>query len=92
MAPTATWNADLYVLCFFTPNRHELADVMDLSLWRFYVLSRYGLKKALGTRKSITITKLERAGVAGVGFAELASAVRFLKAHLKSARRRKGPS
>lgn len=39
-SPTATFNADIYVLCSQIETDHGRWDAFDLAQWRFYVLNR----------------------------------------------------
>ena len=51
--------ADCYVFCLFTgeKNRHE--DVLDTSLWKFYVLPTATIVERFGEQKSVALSRIE---------------------------------
>jgi len=51
-------NADIYIICYFTADNHETADVMNLQQWEFYVLPKKQIKELLENRKSISLKLL----------------------------------
>ena len=62
MAKTASWNADIYVLCYFYWRDPATADIMNLDQWKFWVFRKEELVKLMGGRKSVTILALEKEG------------------------------
>lgn len=58
-----TFNADIYVFCYFHAESHTSADPMNLDQWLFYVLSKDKLIEALNNRKSIALKDLEKNNV-----------------------------
>lgn len=57
-APTATYNADIYVFAIQTAQTHDQYDPLDVSQWSFYVLDR-GAVEHLGYN-SISLATLAR--------------------------------
>lgn len=58
-----TFNADLYIFCYFKTDEHETADPLDLDQWEFFVFTRERIKKLLDGKKSISLKKLETNGI-----------------------------
>lgn len=55
-----TFNADLYIICYFKATKLESANPLDLSQWQFYVFTKKELIRLLEGRKSISLTYLEK--------------------------------
>ncbi len=73
-APTATFNADVYVFCVQTAQSHDEYDVLDSNQWSFYVVDRETLE-ALGY-KSISLSSLQRLTAGPISYADLNSAIK----------------
>jgi len=56
---TDTWgdeqvrSADCYVFCLYTEKDREMANVLDLGKWKFYVLSTKRINRELGAQKRV---------------------------------------
>ncbi len=56
---TDTWgeaqerSADCYVFCLYAETNREVADVLDLSKWEFYVLPTEHINRELGAQKRV---------------------------------------
>jgi len=74
--PTRKWNpetntmedkpklhSDIYVICFFTTESHDIADPLNLAQWKFYAFTKDKIKELLDERKSISLKFLERSGI-----------------------------
>ncbi|MGH9877587.1 MAG: hypothetical protein ACREBU_07580 [Nitrososphaera sp.] len=62
LAKAATWNADVYVLCYFHSTNLKTADIMDLDQWKFWVFDKKELITMLNSRKTLTVQRLEKEG------------------------------
>jgi hypothetical protein len=71
-----TFNAELYIFCYFQADSHDTAEPLDLDQWAFYVLPRSVLIEVLGNRKSITLKHLEKHGIIPLTASELANTAR----------------
>jgi hypothetical protein len=56
-------HADLYVICYFNADSHDLADPLNLAQWEFYAFNRKQVEKMLEGRKSISLKYLEKLGI-----------------------------
>lgn len=63
MEKESTFNADLYIFCYFKADNHQTADPLDLSQWEFFVFTKERIKKLLDGKKSISLKKLETNGI-----------------------------
>ena len=52
--------ADCYVLCLYTERDRDVANVLDVSKWEFYVLSTERIYRELGTQKSAVLSTIRR--------------------------------
>lgn len=64
---TSARYADLWVFALFEPDRHPAGDVLDPSLWRFYVVHCSSLEARVGDQKQASLATI----------AALAKPVRF---------------
>jgi hypothetical protein len=55
--------ARVYVFCLFGNERERQEDVLDLGLWRFFVISTAALERAVGEQKTIRLGTVERLAV-----------------------------
>ncbi|HKU49920.1 MAG TPA: hypothetical protein VJP79_08220, partial [Nitrososphaera sp.] len=60
LAKEPTWNADIYVLCYFYWTDLKTADIMNLDQWKFWVFGKDELVKVLDGRQSLTVSFLEK--------------------------------
>jgi hypothetical protein len=60
-------NADCYVFCLYSETAKEKANVLDIGMWRFYVISTLEVERHFGEAKSVGLAKLERV-CGSVGF------------------------
>ena len=51
--------ADCYVFCLFTGEETRHEDVLDTSLWRFYVLPTTRINGTFGEQKSVAFSRIE---------------------------------
>ncbi|MEO9277924.1 MAG: hypothetical protein ABI340_09135 [Nitrososphaera sp.] len=54
------FQADIYVLCYFFEKDEKIADVTNLSQWKFWVFSRNVIEELFKNRKTIAVSKLEK--------------------------------
>ena len=62
MEAEPTFNADVYIFCYFSPESHETADPMNLHQWSFYFFPKERLVEILDGRKSVSLKRLEMLG------------------------------
>jgi hypothetical protein len=65
------FHADLYVICYFNADNHDLADPLNLAQWEFYAFNRKQVEKMLEGRKSISLKFLRNSGYRSVTAYEL---------------------
>ena len=53
------FHSDLYVICFFKAESHDIADPLNLAQWEFYALSQKQVVRLLKGRKSISLKLLK---------------------------------
>ncbi len=75
LAKTASFNADIYVLCYFNEKNRSSADPMNLDQWDFWVLSKSELMTLLAGKQSISVKKLEDKCINSCNFNELKAAI-----------------
>ncbi|WAI01791.1 hypothetical protein [Methanogenium organophilum] len=51
--------ADCYVFCLFTGEEERHEDVLDTSLWKFYVLATDVIEEQFGEQKSVALSRIE---------------------------------
>ncbi|MFF6954929.1 hypothetical protein [Streptomyces sp. NPDC008317] len=73
-APTASYNADVYVFAIETTREPALYDPLDTSQWEFYVLPRAALEKL--TVDSLGLNTVRKAAGPPVAFADLGNRIR----------------
>lgn len=79
MEDVPTFNADLYIFCYFKADNHETADPLDLSQWDFFVFTKEKLIEIIGSRKCVTLIHLEKAEILPVDALSLKNKVEALK-------------
>ncbi len=67
--------ANVYVFCLETCQNPEELNERDLSQWDFYVISAKRINEALGSHKTVTLSKLIKIGACKVSFCDLKTAV-----------------
>lgn len=67
-------NSDLYVFAIYTAKKKE-QNIMDMSLWEFYVVKTSVLNEKCGEQKTLSLTKLETLNAKKVSFSGLCQAI-----------------
>jgi len=78
MEKEPTFNADIYVICYFNSSNYETANPLDLTQWEFYVFTKKKLVKLLNGKKSISLKTLEKCGIKPLKAQELKGVVQSL--------------
>jgi len=52
-------SADCYVFCLYPETNSSKANILDVSSWKFYVLSTEQIEKEFGNQKSVGIKRLQ---------------------------------
>lgn len=86
--PTKLWNSktniysedsvrrsDVYVFCLFDCLDRDKANLMDLKMWKFYVVKTAELNEQVGDQKSISISRIKKLEHKAVCFNELKMAI-----------------
>jgi len=68
-------HSDLYIICYFTAEKHDEADPLNLAQWKFFVFDRTQIMEILKERKSISHKFLQRSRITPVSAFELKSQV-----------------
>jgi hypothetical protein len=55
-----TFNADIYIICYFKARDHDTANPLDLSQWDFFVFTKKQINRILTGRQSISLKTLEK--------------------------------
>lgn len=63
-------NSDLYVFAIYTATKKE-QNILNLNIWKFYIVRTSVLNEKCGEQKSISLTKLETLGCKELPFSEL---------------------
>ena len=71
-----TREADVYVFCLFASKDYAQANPMDITQWKFYVLSTRVLNNRLPNQKTVRLSVLEKLVPNATDYASLADAVR----------------
>lgn len=58
-----TFNADLYILCYFKTDNHKEANPIDLKQWEFFIFTKKQIKKILSGQKSISLKRILGLGI-----------------------------
>ena len=75
MGKKPSFNASLYVLCYFNADNYNVADPLDLAQWEFFIFSKENIKKLLKERKSVSLKYLRTLGIKSVKAHELRAKV-----------------
>ena len=79
MDKTPSFNADLYIICYFNADDYDTADPLDLTQWEFYVLTRKTVRKIMADRKSLSLKLLKKLGIKSTNAHRLAAKVKNIK-------------
>lgn len=79
MEEEPTFNADLYIFCFFNATNHATANPLDLDQWEFFPFTKKEIMRLLQDKKSISLKTLQRQGIKSVKAHELRKEVVQLK-------------
>jgi hypothetical protein len=60
MEQPPTFNADFYVICYFTCEDHSVANPLDLEQWAFFILDKKEVCKILEKSRSISLKILDK--------------------------------
>jgi len=71
MKEKPTFNADIYILCFFKAIDHETANPLNLNQWEFYVFTKEQIIKMLSEMKTISLSYIKRHKIKAVNANEL---------------------
>ncbi len=66
MKEKPTFNADIYIICYFNAVDHEKADPLNLNQWEFFVFTKEQIKKILGEMKTISLDHIKRQKIKAV--------------------------
>ncbi|MFA5926953.1 MAG: hypothetical protein WCT32_01245 [Patescibacteria group bacterium] len=78
MEETPSFNADLFVICYFSADSHDTANPLDLTQWEFFVFTKDRLIELIKNKKSISLKALMREGIKSVNAEALKSAIQEL--------------
>jgi len=78
MEKERTFNADIYIICFFNSINHKTANPLDLTQWEFYAFTKQQIVKLLNGRKSISLKTLEKHEIKPVRAEELKDKIYLL--------------
>ena len=62
MENESTFNADIYIICFFNSTDYATANPLDFTQWEFFAFTKKQIIKLLNGRKSISLENLEKTG------------------------------
>lgn len=71
----SSYNADVYVLCYYSWQDNSTMDVLNIDHWRFWIFSLKNLLTILDGKKSISVKKLQELGFDSLNASELKSAI-----------------
>ena len=71
----STFNADIYIICYFKSRDHNKANPLDLSQWEFFIFTKKQVIEVLNGRKSISLKTLEKRGIKPVTAQELKNTI-----------------
>jgi len=58
-----TFNADLYIICFFNSTDYDTANPLDLTQLEFFAFTKQQIVKLLNGKKSISLKTLKKRGI-----------------------------
>lgn len=73
-----TFNADIYIFCYYHFDSHEKANPLDMEQWLFFIMSQSQLISVLNGRKSVSLKDLHKNGWKFVNASELSTEVNLL--------------
>ncbi len=59
----STFNAGLYIFCYFKADNHKEADPLNLKQWEFFIFTKKQIKKILSGQKSISLKRILGLGI-----------------------------
>ncbi len=66
MKKESTFNADIYIFCFFKAQDRDKANPLDLKQWEFYVFTKKQIIELINGRKSISLKTLQKKDVPSI--------------------------
>jgi hypothetical protein len=60
MQQESTFNADIYVICYFKSTDYKTANPLDLTQWEFFAFTKNQVIKLLNGRQTISLNALEQ--------------------------------
>src|SRR3989344_5901932 len=69
------FKSDIYVLSLFKHQDHATLDILDMSQWCFWVLTKEKIKEITKNGKSVSLIKLQKLGIEPIGFSDLSKAI-----------------
>jgi len=63
MEKESTFNADIYIICYFKSRSHNTANPLNLSQWEFFVFTKNQIIKLLDGKKLISLKTLEKKSI-----------------------------
>ena len=76
MEKEPTFNADLYVFCYFKPLEYSTANLLDLTQWEFIVLTHEQIIVLFKARQSISLKSLQKQGIKSLTANQLKEAIK----------------
>lgn len=71
MSTESTYKADIYILALLRHKDHATLNILDLSQWIFYILTRDEIAAVTNNGNSVSSDKLEKNGFYGAPFAAI---------------------
>lgn len=68
--------SDVYVFCVLAHKDQETINPLNMDQWVFYVISTTALTKALGSQKTVSLSRLLKLGPKAVNFRDIHEAIR----------------
>lgn len=78
MEKESSFNAEIYIVCYFKARDHKLANPLDLNQWDFFVFTKKHIIQVLNGRKSISLKTLEKKGIKPVKAQDLQKIVQSI--------------
>lgn len=74
----ADYKSDIYALALFKHQDHSTLDILDMSQWCFWVLTKERIKEITKNGNSVSLIRLEKLGIKPVQFLELSRVIHNL--------------
>ena len=78
MEKESTFNADIYILCYFKAQDYNTANPLDMNQWEFFAFTKQKIIRLLNGKKSISLKTLEKRGIQPVRAHELKDVIHSL--------------